>query len=138
MSQAIGTIFSLILGFIIWSIVILLSKGAYPFGSSGFLEGIVFFSPIVITVAPAALKTMEEGSVATGIFVLAISPIFGLFNFIPFFLLVHFGEVIYGKNGYTAFYFAGILTTLPWLILLIFKLRKSLTETKEQTPDSNA
>lgn len=43
MSQAIGTIFSLILGFIIWSIVILLSKGAYPFGSSGFLEGIVFF-----------------------------------------------------------------------------------------------
>lgn len=125
MSQAIGSILSLILGFFIWMIVILLSQGAYPFGSSGFLEWIIFFPPIIIVVAPAALKRIEKGSVATGIFLLAISPIFGLLNCIPFFFLVHFGEMIYGKNGYAAFYFAGILNTLPWLVLLILKLRNA-------------
>jgi hypothetical protein len=74
MAQAISTVLALIFGFTTWSLIAILSKGAYPLGSAGMLEGVIFFAPIVGLVAPAALRSFSSESPVSGIWLLAVAP----------------------------------------------------------------
>lgn len=87
MAQAISAILALLLGFVTWSFAAALSKGVYPLGSAGMLEAVVFYAPIVGFVIPAAIRSFDSKSPVSGMWLLALGPIAGILNFIPFMLL---------------------------------------------------
>lgn len=122
MLQVFGTIISLIIGFFVWSFTLLLSKGAYPFGSIGGFGAFVFFTPIACLILPVAIRSFNDKSPAQGMFLLAIAPIIGVLNFIPLFLGAFIIMKIFGKSS-NDIYYSGIFFQLIWACILWVNLK---------------
>ena len=116
MGQIVGIALACLAGRFTWGMAGALSGGAYPFGSAGKLEALLFFAPLLGVALPLALGAFSQ-SIALGLWVVALAPLLGGINFLLFVLFS-------GKptaSGSEAWPPALILSAL-WLIPLIGSL----------------
>lgn len=73
---------ALIIGFILWSVTLLLSGGVAPLGKTGPMELLIFGAPIAGTIVPLGLQHIEKGAVATAAWMFALAPLAGALNFL--------------------------------------------------------
>lgn len=69
------------MGFALWGISLALGGGVVPFGETGAAESALFFTPVVVFAAPLAVLAFVRGHALTGIWTLAVAPVFGFLNF---------------------------------------------------------
>jgi hypothetical protein len=79
--RAFNATLAVLVGLVCWSLVAVLAGGVAPMGKSGGTEGMFFLMPIIIFALPTAVYALIRGHVGTGLWLGAISPVFGFLNF---------------------------------------------------------
>lgn len=79
--RLLGFLLALLVSFVAWGTALALSGGVAPLGKTGAAEGIIFFTPVVVFVAPLALGAVIRGHALAGIWAIAVAPVFGFLNF---------------------------------------------------------
>lgn len=77
-----GFVLASIVGVAFWGLTIAFSGGVAPLGKTGSAEGGLFFIPILVFVAPLALIAFIRGHALTGMWFIAVAPVFGFLNFV--------------------------------------------------------
>ena len=116
MGTAIGVIFALIVGYVCWTLTFALSGGAYPIGSAKATEIVVFFAPILGVVLPSIARNLAADQGLAALWLAALAPLAGAFNFLLYFLVMSFGRSIWGNNdlvGTLATAFACLIWVVP-------------------------
>jgi hypothetical protein len=79
--RTLGFILATAIGFVCWSLAVVLSGGVAPLGKAGTTEGVPFFTPIVLFATPLAVLAFVRGRALTGTWIGALAPILGFTNF---------------------------------------------------------
>lgn len=80
-------------------------------------ETFVFLAPILLMIAPVAIRAFKTKSATFGAFLLAIAPILGVLNFLPWAIAIGIGELLLGNSGDRAIIFARVFAVLPWIFV---------------------
>jgi hypothetical protein len=133
MPQVISAVLALFVGYFTWTFTATLSKGAYPLGSAGMLEEVVFYAPIVGLILPSAMRLLNSKSAASAVWLLALSPFVGILNFIPFFILYVLSKMVFPSTAAEV-----VATTLSigiWAFVFYAQVRERRLEVGARPPE---
>ncbi|WP_162042698.1 hypothetical protein [Undibacterium sp. YM2] len=109
--QVLGTIIFLMAACFSWWL-------AFQFSSiAGVYGALIFLAPILLMIVPIAVRAFKTKSATLGAFLLAIAPVLGALNFLPWVIFCEIGELLLGKNADNVVIFAQVFTVLPWIFV---------------------
>lgn len=108
-------------GLFCWGITLALSSGVAPLGKVGGDEGLMFFMPVLIFAIPLAVFAMLRGRTGTGLWLIALAPVFGFSNFAIGLGLAGNAAVGEGPSGLVLLFIAAGWVALLGVCLLMLK-----------------
>lgn len=133
MIQAISAVVALLVGLVTWGFTSIVSKGVYPFGSAGALDEVVFYAPIIGLVLPAAVRSFASQSPAGGVWLIALAPVAGVLNFIPFTFFYVVSRLILSSS--IAEVVSACLAAGIWAVAFYMQWRARGPETSSNVPE---
>jgi len=123
MAQFAGTALALLVGFFIWTFTLFILS-SNPLGKAGSIEYLIFFAPIIGTLAPVGARAIASGSITMAAWLAAVAPLLGIVNFMLTIIL----GIVTSKLEYWLITILVIFMSTIWLIPLIKMTYTKATE----------
>jgi hypothetical protein len=117
----VNNLLACLVGMFCWGITLVLSDGVAPLGNVGGTEGLLFFIPVLIFSIPLAVSALNRGRTGTGLWLIALAPVFGFANFALALGLSSHAAVGDGPSGLVLLVVAAGWAALLGVCLLILK-----------------
>ncbi|MGE5385251.1 MAG: hypothetical protein ACM3SV_05100 [Betaproteobacteria bacterium] len=137
LAVALGTVLGVILGVVacyqIWRFALTFGKPS-PFSSANSSDLVIFWSPILLWILPEAFRLFKKGSWLGAIWAVAVAPIIGNLNAIPFFLFFSIANQFFRNHPSLPEHIGTFLTAATWV--LIFLYRNAASSAAKKDPES--
>lgn len=114
--SVLGAILAVLLALLTWGFVFGFARGN-PLGIVGALELVIFWSPIAFAIAPGIVRLIEVDSRVGVLWAIALAPIVGVLNVIPYFFFFSIAGLIFGKESQGPELIGAFLSSVIWLLL---------------------